>query len=423
MSVHSLFILNGTGEVQVEKHYRGLIQRTIVDAFTDELRKSEPLKDVLPVIETPKYYLVNISVNSLYFVAVCPRDTNVLLVIEFLGRIADVFRSYFGKDLAITEETLKDNIFTIYQLLDEIGDGGMPFTTEPNILKEMIAPPSFMGKVADKITGSGQSVSAVLPDGLLTNVYWRRANAKYANNDIYLDIIEHIHITIDRNGLTLASEVAGEVQCTSKLSGMPDLSLKFANPSILDDVSLHPCVRFSRYEREKIISFIPPDGDFKLMDFRIVGNIQLPLYVKPQIYPSETGAHVQIVVGTKANLLGDRVIEDVVITIPFSKSTSSFGLSSATGSVHFDDTTKIAKWTIGKLRTDSTSTVVLEGNITHSPGAPRSEFAPIINLGFSVTSWSASGLKVDSLLLFTEKYTPNKYVRSITKGGNVQIRM
>jgi AP-3 complex subunit mu len=55
-------------------------------------------------------------------------------------------------------------------------------------------------------------------------------------------------------------------------------------------------------------------------------------------------------------------------------------------------------------------------------GTPRSEFNPIISLGFTVTAWSASGLKVDSLLLFNEKYTPQKFVRSITKGGNVQIR-
>ena len=408
--------------MQVEKHYRGLIQRTICDAFTDELRKSEPMKEVTPVIETPKYYLVNIAVNQLFFLAVCPRDTDALLVIEFLARVADVFKSYFGKEVALTEETLKDNIFTIYQLLDEIGDGGNPFTTELNILQEMIAPPTFLGKVADKITGSGTSVAAVLPDGLLTNVYWRRANAKYANNSIHLDIIEHVHTTIDRNGLTLASEVAGELQVNSKLTGMPDLSLKFSNAAILDDVSLHPCVRFSRYEREKIISFIPPDGEFKLMEFRVVGNIQLPLYVKPTLYPTESGLHVQIVLGTKPNLLGDRTIEDVVVTIPFSKNTSSFGLSSQSGSVNFDEATKIATWNVGTLRSNSTSTVVLEGNLTYAVGAPRSDFNPTISLNFSVLSWSASGLKVDSLLLFNEKYTPQKYVRSITKGGNVQIR-
>lgn len=407
----------------MEKHYRGLIQRTICDAFTDELRKSEPSKDVTPIIETPKYYLVNISVNSLFFVAVCPRDTDALMVVEFLNRIADTFRSYFvDKSAPITEETLKDNIFTIYQLLDEIGDGGSPFTTEPNILKEMIAPPSFFNKVTDKLVGTGQSVSAVLPDGLLTNVYWRRANAKYAVNEVYLDIIEHVHITIDRNGMTLSSEVAGEVECTSKLTGMPDLSLKFSNANILDDVSLHPCVRFSRYEREKIVSFIPPDGEFKLMDFRVVGNIQLPIYVKPTFFPTETGSRVQIVVGTKANLVGDKTLEDVVLTIPFSKNTASFGLSSATGNVTFDDATKICTWNIGKLRTSSTATVVLEGTVTNAVGTPRAEFNPIINVGFTLIAWSASGLKVDSLLLFNEKYQPQKYVRSITKGGNVQIR-
>jgi len=29
---------------------------------------------------------------------------------------------------------------------------------------------------------------------------------------------------------------------------MPDLTLSFVNPRLLDDVSFHPCVRFKRWE-------------------------------------------------------------------------------------------------------------------------------------------------------------------------------
>ena len=39
-----------------------------------------------------------------------------------------------------------------------------------------------------------------------------------------------------------------QVDSLVKLSGMPDLTLTFINPRLLDDVSFHPCVRFKRWE-------------------------------------------------------------------------------------------------------------------------------------------------------------------------------
>lgn len=65
-------------------------------------------------------------------------------------------------------------------------------------------------------------------------------------------------------------EIYGEVQVNSHLSGLPDLTLSFANPSILDDVRFHPCVRFRPWESDQILSFVPPDGQFKLMSYRCV---------------------------------------------------------------------------------------------------------------------------------------------------------
>ena len=38
---------------------------------------------------------------------------------------------------------------------------------------------------------------------------------------------------------------------------MPDMTLSFANPSIIDEVNFHPCVRLSRYERDKVPKLNP----------------------------------------------------------------------------------------------------------------------------------------------------------------------
>ena len=44
-----------------------------------------------------------------------------------------------------------------------------------------------------------------------------------------------------------------QIDCLIKLSGMPDLTLTFVNPRLLDDVSFHPCVRFKRWEVSGLI--------------------------------------------------------------------------------------------------------------------------------------------------------------------------
>ena len=49
-----------------------------------------------------------------------------------------------------------------------------------------------------------------------------------------------------RAPFTLAAPV--QIDAQIKLSGMPDLTMNFMNPSLFDDVSFHPCIRLKRWE-------------------------------------------------------------------------------------------------------------------------------------------------------------------------------
>lgn len=94
---------------------------------------------------------------------------------------------------------------------------------------------------------------------------WRKTGVKYAQNEVYLDIIEEIDAILDKNGQIITSEVTGIISANSRLSGVPDLLLTFVDPGLIDDCSFHPCVRYNRFERDRIVSFVPPDGAFELM--------------------------------------------------------------------------------------------------------------------------------------------------------------
>lgn len=40
---------------------------------------------------------------------------------------------------------------------------------------------------------------------------------------------------------------------------------------LLDDVQFHQCVRLGRFESDRTISFVPPDGEFELMKWVVFG--------------------------------------------------------------------------------------------------------------------------------------------------------
>lgn len=42
----------------------------------------------------------------------------------------------------------------------------------------------------------------------------------------------------------------------------------------LEDVKFHQCVRLSRFENDRTISFIPPDGEFELMSYRLNTHVR-----------------------------------------------------------------------------------------------------------------------------------------------------
>ena len=37
----------------------------------------------------------------------------------------------------------------------------------------------------------------------------------------------------------------------------------------LDDLSFHQCVKLNKFDSDRVVSFVPPDGEFELMKYRI----------------------------------------------------------------------------------------------------------------------------------------------------------
>lgn len=56
---------------------------------------------------------------------------------------------------------------------------------------------------------------------------------------------------------------------------------------VIDDCSFHPCVRYGRFEKERVVSFVPPDGHFELMRYRVRDHLQMnvipPVFCNPTV--------------------------------------------------------------------------------------------------------------------------------------------
>ncbi|XP_077986319.1 AP-3 complex subunit mu-1-like [Glandiceps talaboti] len=414
--INSLFIINSSGDIFMEKHWKSVINKSVCDYFFEAQEKASSPNDVPPVINTPHHYLISIFRNQLYFVAVVTTEVPPLFVIEFLHRVVDTFEDYFSD---CTESTIKDNFVVVYELLEEMLDNGFPLATESNILKELIKPPNLIRTVVNTVTGS-TNVSDTLPTGQLSNVPWRRTGVKYTNNEAYFDVIEEVDAIIDKSGSAVFAEIQGYIDCCIKLSGMPDLTMSFMNHRLLDDVSFHPCVRYKRWESERIISFVPPDGNFKLVSYHISSQsmVAIPIYVRPQISFREGGGRFDLTVGPKQTM--GKTIDSVVITAELPKVVLNMNLTTTQGNYSFDPVNKTLTWEVGKINTQKLPSI--KGNMSLQSGAPVPEANPTINVQYTIQQLAISGIKVNRLDMYGEKYKPFKGVKYLTKAGKFQVR-
>lgn len=106
---------------------------------------------------------------------------------------------------------------------------------------------------------------------------WRRPNVRHTSNELYVDVLESLSVTIAPSGRLLSALVSGTIAFTANISGVPDLLLSLATPGGQQAIGrkmelpvFHPCVRLARWrERPGELSFVPPDGRFVLAGYEV----------------------------------------------------------------------------------------------------------------------------------------------------------
>ncbi|OUM63654.1 hypothetical protein PIROE2DRAFT_36766, partial [Piromyces sp. E2] len=303
----AIFILDLKGKVLISRNYRG-------DIPIRKIEKFMPL--VLAAEEEEQTLFLYVKHNNLYLLAMTKKNSNAVTILLFLHKLIEVFKEYFK---VLEEESIRDNFVIIYELLDEMMDFGYPQTTESKILQEYI-------------TQESHQMEVVRPPIAVTNaVSWRSEGIKYRKNEVFLDVIESVNLLVNSNGNVLRSEILGSIKMKCFLSGMPELRLGLNDKVMfetagknasskskaieMEDVKFHQCVRLSRFENNRTISFIPPDGEFELMSYRLSTQVK-PLIWTEVIVQTHSGSRIEYQIKAKAQFKRRSTANNVAITVP-----------------------------------------------------------------------------------------------------------
>ncbi|MCJ1404762.1 hypothetical protein MMC11_007988 [Xylographa trunciseda] len=418
-AIEALYIFNQHNESILEHVYRSrpASARTVLPLY---LAHAVPRPSVIYLSNTnPQTTLFSLVQPNLLFLVPASSDTEPLFVLEFLHRLVDVLEDFLGAPLLASR--IEGSYDVVAQLLGEMCDAGSVCNTEPNALRDVVDVPRWVDKLLGGVGLPGSS-PAILPSGglrpQLANpaasgpaIPWRRSNVRYTSNELYVDIVETLSVTLAPSGRPLAAFANGSIAFTSKISGVPDLLLVLSVPGgkqaiekVFELPVFHPCVRLARWrERPGELSFVPPDGKFMLAGYevnllpskdlnsRTIKNLNLPATIEVLTSLGPTGSDFEVRLLISALFAGPAsvsslsrpgpasrgsgrstpffggggsssvpLLQDVVISIPMPEAVRNItDLRASRGEAQFTPTDNIVEWHISTKAASAAGSAIL----------------------------------------------------------------
>ena len=402
----SISFINIKGEVLIYRIYKYDVSRRETMEFCRKIISTKESK------EMPIRYMNGVSYiftqeGEIILLATTKCNINAGLIFEFLYGFIKICKNYFGE---FTEEKIRNNFVLIYELLDECMDYGYPQLTDAGLLKKFI----FMaGQKVEALTK--MQLTSTLTQ-LTGSVSWRQPGIYYPENEVYIDIIENMNLLISKTGEVIKSEIMGKVCVKTLLSGWPECKFgmndklqlsqnnvkKAGAPSkgiSIEDIRFHQCVKLSDYNKDRTITFIPPDGVFELMTYRVNENVIIPFKIFCNI------------------------IQEVIIKIYIPKNAANIKSYTNTGKAKHEIDKSSIYWRIKKLFGEKDYKLKCE-----IPLIPISDPQPWIrspiSMDFNIPMFTASGLRVRYFhVVEKSNYKPLKWIRYVTKAGDFQYRI
>lgn len=432
----AIFLINDKGQQLVGRDFRGDINiKQVVEAFMNRVRDEEEQHTLKPVFQIDGVSYIWLKYNALYVLSVSNINADASMILAFLHELLKVFHGYFGR---VVEESIRDNFVTIHELLDEMIDFGYPQVSNTKLLQEFI-----------KTEHHKMDIVKSRPPPELTKNTGRPAGIVYAKNECFIDVVEKVNLLVNSNGTLLSSTIEGSVRVKAFLSGMPDVRIglndrvhfgssrrpdedeeefrRRKNQSIdLEDVTFHQCVSLRDFEKDKSISFVPPDGSFELMSYRINTRVKPLLWIEARVQQF-AGSRIEITVKARAQFKPRSVAHNVRILIPVPEDAHSPKFRSSIGRVKYAPEGNCCVWTVAAFQGGKEYLMHAHFGVSRQISTQQeeedSQSRPPIQVKFEIPYFSISGMQIKYLKISERSgYTALPWVRYITTSGDYSIR-
>lgn len=435
MTIGVVCITNAKGKVIIKRDYRAFFSPSCMQKFSKKIQETEE-QDLKPIFTEGGVSYVYVRHEDLYLVALTKRNANAMMVLQYLYGMIEVFTSYFGH---LDEESIRDNFVIVYELMDEMMDFGFPQSTDHTILQQFITQEGSMSKFEKAV-----------PTELTNAVSWRKEGIFYKKNEIFLDVIEKLSIMVNPSGKLVYWHVDGRIRMKSYLSGMPELKLGLNDKVLfeqtgrrsrgkaidMDDMKFHQCVQLSRFESDRTISFIPPDGEFDLMTYRISSRRESkkPLIWVETLVEPHGRSRIEYLVKTKSQFKSKSIANNVQIVIPVPSDVDSPTFKASIGTCKYVPDRNAMIWEIKQfygnrefiMRAHFGLPSVSANDLKEGEGvlARKAEWKKPITVNFEIPYYTVSGIQVRYLKIVEKSgYQALPWVRYITQDGEYQLRM
>ena len=427
MGLSSIYILDQKGRVLISRAYRADVPYNAHEIFQKQLQGHDEVS-LKPILFDPESKIAFFHVRHLNLIVLgtACHDINAFMVFAFLHKFVDVLKSYLKE---VVEESVRDNFVIIYELLDEMMDNGYPQHTDHELLKEYIK--SDYHQLTDK-----EKKAINIPENVNNVVTWRKPNIVHKKNEVYMDVIEKLNMTVTSGGQVIKSEVIGRLCMRTYLSGMPEVKLGLndknqfeaegtnsSNCVDLEDIKFHNCVRLARFENARAISFVPPDGEFDLMTYR-VGMTVKPLFYLDVQTKLIGSTKFEVTVVAKALFKSKTTANDVEIHIPIPTDAFNPTFKTASGSVSYYPDEDAIIWQNSSFQGESEVRMKSQMQLPTivSPGRDNYKKLPC-KISFEIPYFTVSGINVRYLKVTEESgYDAVPWVRYMTESGEYFVR-
>lgn len=353
----AIYILDTGFNLLICRQYRTELDNDyVIQIFKHLVAQTQPATP--PILSWNSWSFVYVKCDDIIIMSPTNGDTNAMCLVTFLNRFSTLFRNYLLKfhlidkiPGRITSESVKDNYILIYELFDEVADWGVPQLTEFNILKEYVKPPHAeeVESEGSKNTKSDDTkkqekqlqadINASITRSSMAEISWRPKGIFYDKNEFFMDFDERLKFKYNyRIHGVMQNSIQGTINCKCYLSGMPRLSLQLNEAfkdlsdidksnqnklSIFTNLNYHQCVQLQE-EKQGVLNFIPPDGEFKLLSYQILHTETLKplLEIKPEYvtYYKDGQYHLRIEAKLLTTIKRKYAFTNLRVTFPLTSS-------------------------------------------------------------------------------------------------------